>query len=383
MRKTDEGHIDPQVVLESMTESILITDANLEDPGPVILYVNPSFERMTGWKKEEIIGKNPRILQGPKTEHAIFHDLKEKLLNGEVWSGRTINYRKDGSEFYMEWSITPIGKKGHPVQFLAVQRDVTRVVGTEKKLEQARVLEKKRLQEIEKANSDLNDLLSRQNQTLSLFTKYVPESIVKKALSSTNEENEVSLRLDVALLFCDIREFTRIIETLHPEKVVQLLNVYYSHMSETINEHQGVINQFVGDEIFVAFGAPEPISDPSISAVKCALAMIDKLTKINDQLKDVLQQEITVGIGIHYGSVVAGNLGSEDKLSYSITGSPVVTAKRIESLTRSLKNTILISQYVYALTLNLIETRPWGRVEIKGKNEKIAVYQVIGLNQPE
>jgi adenylate cyclase len=148
-------------------------------------------------------------------------------------------------------------------------------------------------------------------------------------------------------------------------------------MSEVIKAHNGVINQFVGDEIFVSFGAPEPIEEPIISAVRCAKDMISQLKEINEQLNDIVSDEIVVGIGINFGPIIAGNLGSDDRLSYSITGDPVNTAKRIESLTRELPNAILISQTIYDMVRDEIVTKPLGEVEIKGKNAKVNVFQVL------
>lgn len=378
--KFDNNHtIDSATMLDSMAESVLITTADLDAPGPYIIYVNKSFEKMTGWDREEVIGKTPRILQGPKTDHTIFIDLRDKLQKGDVWSGRTLNYKKDGSEFYMQWSIVPIkDTKGKIYQHLAVQKDVTHLVITENKLQQAMEEERKRLLEIERTNDKLNKLIAQLNTTLDLFKKYVPEPIVFKGLQQKDEDIRKGEMLEVALLFCDIRGFTPIAERLTPNEVVHLLNVYYSGMSDVIHKHNGVVNQFVGDEIFVSFGAPVPIKDPEISSVRCAIEMVNKLEDISKNLKDITDENIIVGIGINKGKIIAGNLGSDERLSYSITGDAVNTAKRIESLTRELPNTILISQSIYSKTKDRISTKPWGEVQVKGKNEKVGVYQVMG-----
>jgi PAS domain S-box-containing protein len=89
-----EFDIDPAAVVEAVAESILITTTDLDAPGPLIVYVNPAFERMTGWSSSEVLGKSPRIFQGPKTDLKIFSDLREKLLSRRFWEGQTINYRK-------------------------------------------------------------------------------------------------------------------------------------------------------------------------------------------------------------------------------------------------------------------------------------------------
>ena len=384
MKGKNKHNFDSAVMLETMAESVLITDTELNYPGPNIIYVNAAFEKMTGWDRAEIIGKSPRILQGPNTDYTIFNDMKDTLEDGKVWSGKTLNYRKDGSEFHMEWSIVPVKEDhGKIVQYLAVQKDVTQIVLTEKRLHESMEIEKLRLKEIEKTNNKLSKLIAKQNKTLDLFKKYVPAPIVNKILKQKDEEIRQGEMLDAALLFCDIRSFTTLAEQLSPSEVVYMLNVYYSIMSEEIKKNNGVINQFVGDEIFVSFGAPLPIPQPEICAVKCALGMINKLNEISRELNSIIKGNLKVGIGIHYGAIVAGNLGSDDRLSYSITGDAVNTAKRIESLSRKLPNAILISQPIYDKTDRIVSTKPWGDVDIKGKNEKVKIYQVLEGSNPE
>ena len=378
MGKSKSYSNESMIFLESITQSILITTTELEHPGPYIAYVNKAFEKMTGWTREEVIGKTPRILQGPKTDLSIFKSIEETRSKGKVWEGITINYKKDGTEFLMEWSIAPVFDKNRKVESLiAVQCDVTEIVRTEKQLEKSRKRELKRVAEIEQANIKLHALTEKQKKTLDLFVKYVPESVVKKALSDTTEDIKEGVELEVALIFCDIRRFTPSAEKLSPTEVVRILNTYYSRMAEVIKMHNGVITQFTGDEIFATFGAPNPIKDPEISSVYCAIEMIKNLEKINSDLKDILPEKITVGIGLNYGPIIAGNLGSDDRLTYAITGDVVNTAKRIESLTSDLPNSILINESIYEKTKGLVSTKPWGELSVKGKEKKIMVYQII------
>ena len=373
---------ESMILLESMTQSILITTPELDFPGPYIIYVNKAFEEMTGWSREEIIGKNPRILQGPNTDLSIFQNLRSIIEKGQVWGGKTINYKKDGTEFHMEWSIAPVfDKNGELEQLLAVQTDITENVKIEKRLEKARKRELKRIKEIEEANIKLHSLTEKQKKTLDLFMKFVPKSVVNKALSNTQKDIKEGVKLDVSLLFCDIRRFSPIVENLNPKEVVRILDTYYSKMAEVIKMHNGVINQFTGDEIFVTFGAPVPIKDPEVSSVYCAIEMIKKLEEINRDLKDILPERLTVGIGLNYGSIIAGNLGSDDRLTYAITGEAVNTAKRIESLTSDLSDTILISEIIYEKTKELVSTKPWGEVSVKGKESKILVYKITRFNE--
>lgn len=138
--------------LEQADESILITDAQLDPPGPAIVFVNPAFTRMTGYTAEESVGKTPRILQGPRTDKAVLGRLRENLEKGEQFAGGAINYRKDGTEFDLEWHVAPVrNASGEVTHFVAIQRDIT-----ERKMQE---------RELTSANRALR-LLSASNEAL-------------------------------------------------------------------------------------------------------------------------------------------------------------------------------------------------------------------------
>jgi PAS domain S-box-containing protein len=112
--------------VEQSKESILITDAQLDLPGPKIIFVNPAFTKMTGYTAEESIGKTPRILQGQRTDRTVLNRLRQNLEHGETFAGEAINYRKDGTEFDLEWQIAPLrNASGKITNFVAIQRDIT------------------------------------------------------------------------------------------------------------------------------------------------------------------------------------------------------------------------------------------------------------------
>ncbi len=112
--------------VEQASESVMITDADMAPPGPKIVFVNPAFTRMTGWTSEEVIGKTPRILQGAGTDRAVLDRLRQDLHHEQVFQGEAVNYRKDGSEFALEWQVAPLrGADGAITNYLAIQRDIT------------------------------------------------------------------------------------------------------------------------------------------------------------------------------------------------------------------------------------------------------------------
>jgi PAS domain S-box-containing protein len=374
--------IDAMALLEAMTESVLVTTTDLDHPGPAIVYVNPAFEKMTGWSRKEVIGKSPRILQGPKTEKRVFNELRECLRNGEQWSGQATNYRKNGTEFVMEWSIVPIhDKNGDTHLYLAVQRDITKRVDMERDLAATMAEEKKWFQQLEVKNRELNELNAKQLRTLNLFTKYVPEAVVKRGLAAHEGSLFRGEKLDIVALFCDMRGFTSLSEDISPDAVVRLLNTYYTMMVEVITGHEGTVAQFVGDEIFAVFGAPLPVQNYVEKALRCALAMVERLEDINAIIADVVGKEINVGIGLNFGPVIAGNLGSSDRISYAVTGDTVNTAKRIESLAPKEKDAILIGESINRKVEHLVLTRALPSMLLKGKKTKVNVYEVLGLRE--
>jgi sigma-54 dependent transcriptional regulator, acetoin dehydrogenase operon transcriptional activator AcoR len=142
------------VAVDQAKEAVLITSAQLDPPGPEILFVNPALCAMTGYSREEVLHKTPRILQGPKSDRVMLQRLRDALRRGEPFSGETVNYRKDGGEYYVEWDITPIrADSGEITHFLSIQRNVT-----------ARKLAETQLQEmyrqVERSRNDLGSILN-------------------------------------------------------------------------------------------------------------------------------------------------------------------------------------------------------------------------------
>lgn len=119
------GHLLFRRASDLAFNSITVTRATGEGSGSKIIYVNDAFTEMTGYEAEEVIGKTPGMLQGPKTEQEVLDRLDRKVEAGEIFHGQTVNYRKDGSEFMIEWKVAPIQQDGETTHYIAVQRDVT------------------------------------------------------------------------------------------------------------------------------------------------------------------------------------------------------------------------------------------------------------------
>lgn len=226
---------------------------------------------------------------------------------------------------------------------------------------------------------DLQSRVKEQEKILKLFMKYVPEPILQRTLNTSEENIFEGDLVNIAVLFCDIRGFTPMSEAMQPKEVVSFLNDYYSIMSLPVKKYNGMINQFVGDEIFATFGTPMLNTQNEQNAVLCALEMKEQLNILNELYQDKIHQPVSIGIGINAGEVVAGNLGTEDRLEYSVTGDTVNTGKRIESLTKDYSNLILISENVFQKVKERVCYQAWEPKKLKGKKEFIPVFEVKGL----
>ncbi len=228
---------------------------------------------------------------------------------------------------------------------------------------------------------DLQQKVEEQEKTLRLFERYVPQEVVQKALSTSEDSIFEGELRDVAVLFCDIRGFTRFSERSSPKEVVACLNHYYRLMSECIKRHDGTVNQFVGDEVFASFGALMPTYNNELKAVLCALEMMERIAELDKTYGAAFGRPFAIGIGINSGEVVAGNLGSEDRIEFSITGDTVNTGKRIETLTKNHHNTILVHESVFDKIKDKVEAHAWEPVNVHGKSDELLVYQIEKLKQ--
>jgi adenylate cyclase len=223
---------------------------------------------------------------------------------------------------------------------------------------------------------ELQGRMTTQERTLRLFSRYVPEPVVKKALAKSDDsifEGELAY---VTVLFCDIRGFTSMSEDLPPDTIVRFLNDYYAMMTACVKSHHGSVCQFVGDEVFATFGAPLGTTQNEENAVYCALNMLDEMARLSEKYKEALKREIVVGIGIHAGEVITGNVGSEDRINYAITGRNVNLGRRIELLTKELPNGILISEPVYEQVHERIPSTYWTELNLSEEGTGLTVFRV-------
>ena len=209
------------------------------------------------------------------------------------------------------------------------------------------------------------------------FTRYVAREVVEEILKDPENLVLSGERRQVTVLFCDVRGFTPMSERLAPEEVVLLLNDFYTLMIETTFKFDGTLDKFLGDAVMAVFGAPMAHPDHSARAIRTALAMQEGITGLNERRVRDGKEAISVGIGVSAGEAVAGTVGTEDRMEYTVIGDSVNLAARLESNAKP--GQILISHRTYERVRDLVDARPLGRIRVKGKEEEVEVYEVLGL----
>ncbi len=217
------------------------------------------------------------------------------------------------------------------------------------------------------------------------FGRFVPEEIIDDIVKSSSENEKISVgeKREVAILFSDIRSFTNISELNKPEVLVGFLNRYFTTMVEIIKKHGGTVDKFIGDAIMALFGTPVSYEDNARRAVAAAYEMREALDTL--ELGDLIMptgMKFNIGIGIHYGDVIAGSLGSKDKTEYTVIGDNVNLASRLEGLTKTYGVQVLVSGNVKEDTERLPDAknqfafRYMDEVKVKGKAIAVPIFAV-------
>ena len=204
------------------------------------------------------------------------------------------------------------------------------------------------------------------------FGKYVSEEVRDEILAG-----RIALQgepREVTILFADIRDFTPWVEASDPREVVADLNAYFTEMETAIRAHGGLVVQYIGDEIEAVFGAPVDKPDHAAAAVRAAGEMRRRLAAWNAGRKAAGKPTLRHGIGVHTGTVVAGNIGSSERLSYALVGDPVNLASRLQSLTKDLAADVLVSGTTRARLGDDLMLRALPAVKVKGRKADVEVY---------
>lgn len=215
----------------------------------------------------------------------------------------------------------------------------------------------------------------REMKIRNVFQKYVPNQVIEQFFRAP-ESMLVGEERTLAVLFSDIRGFTEMSEGMQSNQIVESLNHYFDRMVDAIMRNQGLVDKYIGDAIMAFFGAPAADEDSPYHSVIAALDMLDELRELNEWQRSRGWAVIRNGIGINYGKVTIGNIGTERKMDYTVVGDMVNVASRLEGLTKYYDERILVSESVVRFVRDRIPCRQIDRVQVKGRRRGLAIYAV-------
>lgn len=237
-----------------------------------------------------------------------------------------------------------------------------------------------------KARDELGDLTDafnkmakglKEKETIKdAFTRYISkdvmEQVLKEPVKLGGEKKEATV------FFSDIRNFTSISEKSAPEVVVEILNEYFTLMTEIVFKYEGTVSKYLGDGLMCVFGVPLTHNDDPFRAVSASLDMLDVVNELDKKWSEEGKPPLSIGIGINTGEVIAGNIGSTKRMEYTIIGDTVNLTQRIETLNKTYSTKLLISSSTYSKVKDHFNVREIGEAHVKGKEESVHLFEVLG-----
>ncbi len=205
-----------------------------------------------------------------------------------------------------------------------------------------------------------------------MFGTYVSPAVVDQILDNPPELGGVDKELTV--FFSDIRGFTTLSESMTPQELVQILNRYLTAMTDIILAHDGTLDKYEGDAIMAFWGAPLPQKDHALRACRSALEQMKALQHLNEEFPD---KQINIGIGLNTGKMTVGNMGSLQRMDYTLIGDHVNLGARLEGTNKQYRTNIIISEYTYGYVKDQMIVRELDNIRVKGKNKPVLIYELI------
>jgi adenylate cyclase len=351
-KKIDSLERYQEYVFNSMTNMIVTTDA----AGQIYYFNEPATESM-GLKEEDLGRSLENTFRNALSSKTVKTILKS-LENGNEILGLEGIYRKEGKEMDYSLNVTPLRTpRGRKEGLTLLFTNQTR----EKELKQT-------VQIVSEERRIIKDM----------FARYMSNEVMTKLMETPDSVKLGGDKRDATVFFADIRGYTSFSEGRDPELIVEILNEYFSAAVEYIVQYKGYIDKFIGDCIMAVWGVPMmPEKDDAINAVSCAIAIqnLARSTKRKFFRKDAAR--LRIGIGINTGPLVAGNLGSMQRMDYSVIGDTVNLASRLEGVAEA--DEIIISQTTRNQIGDIFDLEKRDSVRVKGKEKPVQIYNVLGL----
>ena len=211
------------------------------------------------------------------------------------------------------------------------------------------------------------------------FQAYLHPDLVKAMTENLDGLKLGGAKKECTILFSDVRNFTSISEKMEPEVLVDLMNHYFEPISKVIIDHGGYIDKFIGDAVMAIFGAPQHFDDHAYRACAASLEMQKVLNDLEPKFKEKFGiKAFRIGVGLHTGQVIVGNIGSKQRLNYTVMGDTVNLASRLESANKELGTEMCMSESTYNQVKDKIQGRFISSIHVKGKEEEVRVYELTG-----
>jgi adenylate cyclase len=223
----------------------------------------------------------------------------------------------------------------------------------------------------------LVDAIANMKIGLQSFKKFVPSQLVKQLMESGLEANTSGQRREVTIFFSDIADFTTISESMRPSELAAHLSEYFNELTKIIMEHNGTVDKYIGDAIMAFWNAPVEMNDHAKVACLATLKIFQRVNELEKKWTAEGKPVFRTRIGINTGDVVVGNMGSDQRLNYTVIGDPVNLASRLESLNKYYGSHIIISQFTHEKCADDFEVRTLDYVLVKGKIKAVSIYELL------
>jgi PAS domain S-box-containing protein len=344
--------------------AVIYTTTQTAD-GYACRFVSESLESTTGYFPREMRDDPNFWAKHVHSEDAprVFADI-ERLINQ---GGGMLEYRfrhRRGDYIWIQdtFKVTP-EKGGKPREIVGSWANVTDRKNIELALERLS-------KEVEQRNQFIREA----------FGRYLTDEVVSNVLASPSALELKGEKRTVTMMMTDLRGFTSLASRLPPERVVSLINRYLTAMVPIINQYQGTVDEIIGDAIFVLFGVPVWQENNAQRAMACAVAMQIAMDVVNEHNRQEDLPEIEMGIGVHTGPVVVGNVGSPERMKYGVVGSHVNLTSRIQSYTTG--GQILVSDSARREAGPNLKTGRQMQVKARGVEYPVTLYEVMGIARP-
>jgi adenylate cyclase len=331
-------------ILRSLSNGVISTDKDGR-----IIAANESAREILGLKPADLI-EGKLVAELVHIEKGDFPKWFNLALNAED---------KNRQQYYPDQTLQTVnGQEQHSVNLsintIADANDSTRVSGV----------------------LVVMDDISDEKRLKSTMYRYMTQELAEQLLSSGDAKLGGD-RKEVSVLFSDIRSYTTLTESMEAEEVVAMLNEYFETMVDAVFQYKGTLDKYIGDAIMAVFGSPLDMEAHAWMAVQAAVEMRHRLVHFNAQRPDA--RKIKIGIGINSDHVISGNIGSSKRMEFTAIGDGVNLGSRLEGATKHYGTDIVISEHTYQPCRDLIWARELDRIRVKGKNNPVCIYDLVGL----